>query len=51
MEGYLEDGLHVHRHAVALWKWEFTPAMRDGVAVDVEAIVEIPFHLAPRPKL
>ena len=35
----------------ALAKWEFTPAMRDGVAVDVDAIFEIPFHLAPRPKL
>jgi TonB family protein len=34
----------------ALAKWEFTPAMRDGVAVDVDAIFEIPFHLAPRPK-
>ncbi len=35
----------------ALAKWEFRPAMRDGVAVDVDAIFEIPFHLAPRPKL
>ena len=34
----------------ALAKWEFTPAMRDGVAVDVDAIFEIPFHLAPLPK-
>jgi protein TonB len=34
----------------ALAKWEFTPALRDGVAVDVDAIFEIPFHLAPRPK-
>jgi TonB family protein len=34
----------------ALSKWEFTPALRDGVAVDVDAIFEIPFHLAPRPK-
>jgi TonB family protein len=33
----------------ALAKWEFTPALRDGVAVDVDAIFEIPFHLAPRP--
>jgi TonB family protein len=35
----------------ALAKWEFTPALRDGVAVDMDAIFEIPFHLAPRPKL
>jgi TonB family protein len=35
----------------ALAKWEFTPARRDGIAVDVDAIFEIPFHLAPRPKL
>jgi TonB family protein len=32
----------------ALAKWEFVPARRDGVAVDVDAIFEIPFHLAPR---
>ena len=34
----------------ALAKWEFTPALRDGEAVDVDALFEIPFHLAPRPK-
>jgi TonB family protein len=33
----------------ALAKWEFVPALRDGVAVDVDALFEIPFHLAPRP--
>ena len=33
----------------ALAKWEFIPALRDGVPVDVDAIFEIPFHLAPRP--
>jgi TonB family protein len=32
----------------ALAKWEFAPALRDGVAVDVDALFEIPFHLAPR---
>jgi TonB family protein len=32
----------------ALAKWEFEPAMRDGVPIDVDAIFEIPFHLAPR---
>jgi TonB family protein len=34
----------------ALAKWEFKPALRDGVAVAVDAIFEIPFHLAPRAK-
>jgi TonB family protein len=34
----------------ALAKWEFAAALHDGVAVDVDAIFEIPFHLAPRPK-
>jgi TonB family protein len=32
----------------ALQKWEFEPAMRNGAAVDVDAVVEIPFRLAPR---
>jgi TonB family protein len=32
----------------ALAKWEFTPALRDGVPVDVDALFEIPFHLAPK---
>ncbi len=32
----------------ALSKWEFTPAMRNGVAVDVDVLVEIPFRLAPQ---
>ena len=34
--------------AEALAKWEFTAAMRNGVAVDVDAVFEIPFQLAPR---
>jgi TonB family protein len=34
--------------AEALAKWEFEPAMRDGAPVDVDAVVEIPFRLAPR---
>src|ERR1039458_4471174 len=34
----------------ALAKWEFTPALRDGVAGDVDAIFEIASHMAPRPK-
>jgi len=32
----------------ALAKWEFTPALRNGVPVDVDAVFEIPFHLAPK---
>ena len=32
----------------ALAKWEFVPAVRDGTPVEVDAIFEIPFHLAPR---
>jgi TonB family protein len=31
----------------ALEKWEFEPAMRNGIPVDVDAVVEIPFRLAP----
>jgi TonB family protein len=33
----------------ALTKWEFEPALRNGRPVDVDAVFEIPFHLAPRP--
>jgi TonB family protein len=32
----------------ALAKWEFTPASRHGEPVEVDVLVEIPFHLAPR---
>jgi TonB family protein len=32
----------------ALAKWEFTPATRHGQPIDVDVLVEIPFHLAPR---
>jgi protein TonB len=35
--------------AEALAKWEFEPAQRNGSPVDVDAVFEIPFHLAPRP--
>ncbi len=31
----------------ALGKWEFSPALRDGVPVEVDVLVEIPFRLAP----
>jgi TonB family protein len=32
----------------AMGKWEFEPAARNGVPVDVDAVVEIPFRLAPK---
>jgi TonB family protein len=32
----------------ALAKWVFEPALRNGAPMDVEAVFEIPFHLAPR---
>ena len=32
----------------ALGKWQFEPALRNGAPVDVDAVVEIPFRLAPR---
>jgi protein TonB len=32
----------------ALAKWRFEPAQRDGTPVDVDAVFEIPFRLAPR---
>jgi len=31
----------------ALRKWEFEPARRDGVPVDVDVVIEIPFRLRP----
>jgi len=34
----------------ALAQWTFAPAERDGVPIDIDAVFEIPFHLAPRPK-
>ena len=32
----------------ALEKWEFTPATRNGAAIEVDAVFEIPFRLPPR---
>jgi protein TonB len=32
----------------ALAKWRFEPAQRDGTPVDVDAVFEIPFRLAPK---
>ena len=44
---HLDDRLD--RSAVeALAKWRFEPAQRDGTPVDVDAVFEIPFRLAPR---
>jgi len=34
----------------AFAKWEFQPATRNGLPVDLEAVVQIPFRLAPRRK-
>jgi len=34
----------------ALYQWLFEPALRNGQAVDVDAIFEIPFRLAPQAK-
>ena len=36
-----------HSAEEALGKWLFQPAVRNGVAVDVDAVFEIPFTLAP----
>jgi TonB family protein len=33
----------------ALAQWVFKPAMLDGASIDVDAVFDIPFHLAPRP--
>jgi TonB family protein len=33
----------------SLAKWEFEPATRNGAALDVDAVFEIPFRLAPKP--
>lgn len=32
----------------ALAKWEFAPALRNGIPIDVDAVFEIPFHIAPK---
>jgi len=43
---HLDDRLD-HSAEEALGKWLFQPAVRNGVAVDVDAVFEIPFTLAP----
>src|SRR5215472_16932376 len=37
-----------HSAEEALAKWEFYPATRSGVPVDVDVVVEIPFRLEPK---
>jgi TonB family protein len=32
----------------ALSKWVFRPAVRNGIAIDVDAVFEVPFYLAPK---
>jgi len=32
----------------AIDKWRFEPALRNGQPVEVDAVIEIPFHLAPQ---
>jgi TonB family protein len=32
----------------AMAKWQFEPALRNGQPVDVDALIEIPFRLAPK---
>jgi TonB family protein len=34
----------------AMSKWQFEPALRDGQPVEVDALIEIPFRLAPATK-
>jgi TonB family protein len=38
-----------HSAEEALGKWLFEPALRDGAPVDVDAVFEVPFRLAPKP--
>jgi TonB family protein len=44
---HLDDRLDLSAQD-AIRKWEFEPALHDGQPVDVDAVVEIPFHLAPK---
>jgi outer membrane biosynthesis protein TonB len=37
-----------HNARIALARWQFRPATRNGSAVDLEAVVQIPF-VAKRP--
>jgi TonB family protein len=42
------DGRLDRSAAEAIAKWEFEPARRNGTPIDVDAVFDIPFHLAPR---
>jgi TonB family protein len=42
------DGRLDHSAEEALSKWEFEPAERNGKPIEVDAVFEIPFHLAHR---
>ncbi|MGA2130835.1 MAG: TonB family protein [Bryobacteraceae bacterium] len=44
---HLDDRLD-KSSAEAIGKWEFEPALRNGQPVDVDAVFEIPFRLAPK---
>jgi TonB family protein len=44
---HLDDRLD-HSAAEAMDKWQFEPALRGGQPVDVDAVIEIPFRLAPK---
>jgi TonB family protein len=33
----------------ALARWQFTPATREGLPVELEAVVHIPFHFRVNP--
>ena len=44
---HLDDRLD-RSAAEAMQKWQFEPALRDGQPVDVDALIEIPFRLAPK---
>jgi len=45
---HLDDRLD-HSAEEALAQWIFQPAVYDGSPIEVDAVFEIPFHLAPRP--
>jgi TonB family protein len=45
---HLDDRLD-HSAMESLAKWVFEPARRNGTPVDVDAVFEIPFRLAPKP--
>ncbi|MFN7997695.1 MAG: TonB family protein [Bryobacteraceae bacterium] len=44
---HLDDRLD-QSAAQAIDKWQFEPALRNGKPVDVDAVIEIPFRLAPK---